>query len=308
MNNISGIVTTYNDEASIIDFLDGIMSQSHLPDELVIVDGGSNDNTVELIKEYAQKAPVPINLISDGKRYNISEGFNLGINLAVNDWVLIMGTGNSYDNDFIKKLLSARDNSTAKVIYSSIIGVEKTKFAHLFNQYFLRGNKPRDLDISNHGVLIHKSVFAEAGYFWEHYIYAGEDLEYFARVRRRGIECKYVKDAYAYWDTPQTWKEYLKKMKANSIADWQMFNKKHIWKTIIIQIIGLLAYIALACVNWRFLLLAVPFMVLLGIKKKTSNVFALLLGTLNRYIMVYYYIINRKYADEKYHVPKQYEM
>lgn len=302
MEKISIAMTTFNDEKNIVEFLNGIMVQTKLPDEIVIADGGSKDKTVEVIREYTKTSPVRIEIISDGKRRNISQGFNDAIKKSINDWVLIMGTGNSYDDDFIEKLDKERKNSSSKVIYSSIIGVENTKFAHIFNQYFLRGNRKQDLDISNHGLLIHKSIFEQIGYFWENFVYAGEDLEYSIRIHKNNIECSYVKDAVAYWETPQTFKEYLKKMKVNSIADWQMFDKAGIWKNIIIQILGLAFYSALACVNLRFLLIIIPVLMVFSIKKKTINLVALIFGIVNRYVMVYYYIKNIKYSDEKYHI------
>jgi glycosyltransferase involved in cell wall biosynthesis len=306
MVNVSIVVTTFNDAENVECFLNGITrEQTVKADEIVVVDGGSKDNTVEVLKDYAVKSVVPIRIISDGKRKNISEGINDGIKHSKNEWVMIMGTGNAYNTEFIQMLLKRQEECSAEIIYSSVIGVEKTKFAHVFNQYFLRGNRPQDLYASNHGVLIHKNVFEKIGYFWEHYVYAGEDSEFFARARRMGIECSCVIEASAFWDTPQTFKEYLKKMKVNSIADWQMFDGSHIWRMISIQILALIGYIALSVLNGWFLLLIIPFLILLGVKKKTCNVLSLLLGTINRYVMVFYYIKNRKYAAEEYHVPQE---
>lgn len=309
MVEFSIVVTTFNDSKFISSFLDGITKEQTVqPKEVVVVDGGSKDSTVEELLNYSNNADVRIRVISDGKRRNIAEGINEGIKQSLTDWVIIMGTGNSYNPEFIQMLLERQEKTSAKVIYSSIIGVEKTKFAHVFNQYFLRGNRPQDLDASNHGVLIHKSVFQEIGYFWENFVYAGEDLEYFARVRRNKIECSCVEEASAYWETPQTLKEYLKKMKVNSIADWQMFEKKHILKNTFVQLFILLLYIICIIIcPWSGILI-IPLLIVLGIKKKTKNVFALLLGITNRYVMIYYYIKNYKYSETEYHVPDELRM
>lgn len=307
MDKISVAMTTFNDAGTIIEFLRRLLAQSRTPDEIVIADGGSKDQTVELVRDFAALQGVVIRIISDGKRRNIAQGFNDAIKACTNDWILVLGTGNFYDPDFIEKLVERKDSSDAKVIYSNIIGAEHTKFAHIFNQYFLRGNKKQDLNASNHGVLIHRSVFEQIGYFWENFFYAGEDLEYFYRVSKNSVERSYVDSVNAYWETPQTWKEYLKKMKVNSIADWQMLDRNKIKQKCIVQTISLIAYVVLVVLCPWLLLCLIPVGIVVGYKKKTTNVLAILLGLFNRYLMIFYYFKNREYADDKYHVPIELE-
>ncbi len=58
---ISVIITTYNVEKFIGEVLDSVLSQTKLPDEIIIVDDESSDKTLKLIKEY------PSTLIGDLK-------------------------------------------------------------------------------------------------------------------------------------------------------------------------------------------------------------------------------------------------
>lgn len=306
MVKVSVAMTTFNDENTIIPVLDQLVSQSYRPDEIVIVDGGSKDDTVAVIKQYAKNKTVKIKVISDGIRRNIPAGFNCAIQNCDNSWVLVIGTGNSYENDFIRAMIEAQENTDSKLLYCTIVGSNKTKFGYYFNQYFLRGNDIQDLDISNHGMLIHKDIFNKIGYFWEDFVYAGEDLEFSRRVHNNNVKSYWVKKAVAFWDTPQTWQEYKKKMNVNSIADWQMEDSSSIWKRCIVEIVSLLVGIFLLVVDFRFVLLAVPLVLFTGYKKKTSSIPAILLGIYNRYLMVYYYIKNSKYADVKYHIPKNF--
>ena len=46
------ISTILNEENTIEDFLNSILNQSILPDEVIIVDGGSSDKTLTRIKKY----------------------------------------------------------------------------------------------------------------------------------------------------------------------------------------------------------------------------------------------------------------
>lgn len=301
--DISVAVTTFNDEKTIIPFLQQFAEQTYKPAEIVIADGGSKDRTASVIEAFSKTCPIPIKVIADGVKRNIPKGFNDAIKSTSNAWVLVVGTGNDYGKDFIETLVEKQREKDVKVYYCSIIGNESTRFAHCFNQYFLRGNKPQDFDASNHGMLIHKSVFAQCGYFWENFIYAGEDSEFQLRLHRKRVDVAWVEKAVAHWDTPQNWEEFKKKMNVNSIADWQIYDKSIIVKRCVIQIFALLAYIALGVIcPWCFLII-IPALALVGYMKKTANIAAILLGVYNRYYMIFLYIKNRKYAEVKYHVP-----
>lgn len=310
MERISIAMTTFNDEKTIIPVLDQLLNQTSLPDEIVVADGGSSDKTVEIIERYAEMYSnvVNIRVISDGKRRNISQGFNDAIKNTHNQWVLVMGTGNSYKTDFIEKMSTSQQSTEAKVLYCTIIGNETTIFAHWFNQYFLRGNKIQDLDISNHGMLIDKSIFEQIGYFWESFVYAGEDFEFSRRVHKYNIKSFWVKEAVAYWDTPQTWQEYKKKMKVNSIADWQIENASKIKLQCITQSLIFLIYLAFSIWKPALFLLLLPVIAVIAYKKHTLSVPAICLGLFNRYLMIWYYAKNKKYADVYYHIPEEYQV
>ncbi|MDD5659446.1 MAG: glycosyltransferase, partial [Actinomycetota bacterium] len=49
IRNVSFISTVFNEEASISSFLNSFFKQNYLPEEIIFVDGGSKDKTVELL-------------------------------------------------------------------------------------------------------------------------------------------------------------------------------------------------------------------------------------------------------------------
>jgi glycosyltransferase involved in cell wall biosynthesis len=50
--DISFITTVYNEEGSIVEFLQSLKDQTCLPGEMIIVDGGSTDSTFDLVKDF----------------------------------------------------------------------------------------------------------------------------------------------------------------------------------------------------------------------------------------------------------------
>ena len=52
---ISIIIPTYNEEKNIILLLQSLINQSYSPDEIIICDGGSKDNTIKLINNFIKE-------------------------------------------------------------------------------------------------------------------------------------------------------------------------------------------------------------------------------------------------------------
>ena len=52
---ISLICTTYNEEKSIGKLIESMLNQSRLPDEIIIADSLSTDNTVKIIRSFKSK-------------------------------------------------------------------------------------------------------------------------------------------------------------------------------------------------------------------------------------------------------------
>lgn len=87
---ISLIVTVLNEGDNIRLLLDSIARQTRQPDELVIVDGGSADNTVAILRDYGDRLPLRL-LIAEG--CNISQGRNLAIAEARGDIIAATDAG-----------------------------------------------------------------------------------------------------------------------------------------------------------------------------------------------------------------------
>ena len=70
---VSLISTTRNEASNVEAWLNSLLKQSRLPDEIVITDGGSTDGTADLIRRQAVTFPIPIRLIEEPGA-NISRG------------------------------------------------------------------------------------------------------------------------------------------------------------------------------------------------------------------------------------------
>lgn len=98
---ISFIATVLNEGKSIIRLLESLLAQTRRPDEVIIVDGGSKDETVTHIRAYAERLNIQL-IIEVGA--NISRGRNLAIQHATGEILAISDAGVRLPNDWLEHL------------------------------------------------------------------------------------------------------------------------------------------------------------------------------------------------------------
>lgn len=98
---ISLIATILNEGDHMRRLLDSICEQTRLPDEVVLVDGGSHDHTVAVIQSYADRLPLRV-LVEAG--CNISAGRNRAIAAAQGDIIAVTDAGVRLEADWLEKL------------------------------------------------------------------------------------------------------------------------------------------------------------------------------------------------------------
>lgn len=300
----SVLATSFNDGNEIIRYLENISSQTLLPDEILIVDGGSSDDTVNKIKVFSTESPVKVNVLYNLGRLNISQGYNIAIREALNDVIIITGIGNLYNKDFTLGLITKYKEGNYDMVTGPTFGYEVNYFSKCFNLAFLNGKRGIQYPPCNRCVLINKNIFKHTGYFYEHFIYAGEDTEYYTRAIKMGYRIGYSKDAITYWFTPQNYNQYVKKWKVNSIADMQLMPISKIVRRILFRIAipTILISTGIFLYNniyyWLFYILGILIVML---KLKTFNLFSIYLRIAEEYYLVWFYVRQWDFTKQEFH-------
>lgn len=99
---ISLIATVLNEGQSIHRLMRSLVAQTRPPDEIVIVDGGSRDDTVAIMQSYADKLPLRI-FIEPG--CNISVGRNRAIQAARGEIIAVTDAGVVVEADWLEKIV-----------------------------------------------------------------------------------------------------------------------------------------------------------------------------------------------------------
>ena len=89
---VSIITVSYNAVSTIEETINSIINQTYINIEYIIIDGGSNDGTIEIIKRYANKISYWISEPDKG----IYDAMNKGIKLAKGEWINFMNCGDTF--------------------------------------------------------------------------------------------------------------------------------------------------------------------------------------------------------------------
>ena len=92
---ISVVTVTYNSEKTVEDTIKSVLRQEYKDYEYLVVDGGSKDNTVEIIKKYEPLFEGRMRWISE-KDKGMYDGINKGIKMATGDVVGIINSDDFY--------------------------------------------------------------------------------------------------------------------------------------------------------------------------------------------------------------------
>ena len=117
---ISIITATYNSSATLRDTIESVLSQNHIDWQHVIVDGGSKDNTVDIIREYEPKYGGRLKWISERDR-GLYDAMNKGIALADGDIIGILNSDDFYSsNDVLRRVSQEMENENPDAVYGDI--------------------------------------------------------------------------------------------------------------------------------------------------------------------------------------------
>ena len=102
---ISLITACYNSEATIRTTIESVLSQKGVDIEYIVVDGGSTDGTVEILKDYENKflnlstvQPFNFRWLSE-KDNGMYDAINKGIKMATGDIVGILNADDMFESD-----------------------------------------------------------------------------------------------------------------------------------------------------------------------------------------------------------------
>jgi glycosyltransferase involved in cell wall biosynthesis len=128
---ISIITVCFNSEKTIRSTIESVINQDYNEIEYIIIDGGSSDRTLNIVREYETK----INKIISEKDEGMYDAINKGIKLSNGVFVGILNSDDEfYSNDILSKISKfLKKNPRLDAIYGDIIFENKGKTIRHYN-------------------------------------------------------------------------------------------------------------------------------------------------------------------------------
>lgn len=185
---ISVIVAVFNGSKTLQRCIDSVIAQSYPHKELVVIDGGSTDGSVEVIRNNDKKISF---WVSEPDR-GIYNAWNKGLAHAKGEWVCFLGADDWFcDSEVLARAAHSlvRIDSTGEIVYGRVkvvdsAGDELDKLGAPWDQ--VRGSfNDGTYCLPTPAIFHRRSVFSKYGYFDEGFRIAG-DYELQLRVLKSG--------------------------------------------------------------------------------------------------------------------------
>lgn len=188
---ISVVIPLYNKENAIGRTLESVLNQTISPCEVIVVDDGSTDNSLEVVRSFI-KSLTPSLLIKVIHKENggVCSARNRGIKEAKGEYVALLDGDDLWEPTFLEEQVKLIEDFPIAAMWGVNTAFIKNGKMYKWEQgmgdgfrgyvenYF--GTKHNDLFCSS-SVVIRRNVFENVGYFDER-ISASEDLDMWYRI------------------------------------------------------------------------------------------------------------------------------
>ena len=186
---LSIITICYNSQSSIVNTIESIKNQTINNLEYIIIDGGSSDRTIDIIKNYK----IVDSFISE-KDNGIYDAFNKGIKNATGDIIGFLNSDDIFhDENSLKTILDSFDDDTDCVFGDLVYTNDKNQTKRIWRgSPYKKGAFKKGWMPAHPTFYCKKSVYEKCGFYKDEYKIAG-DFELMLRfLEKYNIKSKYI--------------------------------------------------------------------------------------------------------------------
>jgi glycosyltransferase involved in cell wall biosynthesis len=187
-----------DEEATVDALLESVARQVRPPEELVVVDAGSTDETAARVRSFEPSLPLPLRLLPAGALFP-GLARNAGAAAAAHAWLAFTDSGVRLSPSWLGEIVSAAGREAADVVWGSYEPVCDTGFGRCSavayvparNAHGIRGPSVASMALT-------REAFDRAGGFPP--FRAAEDLIFIERLLALPLRVAYAPGAVVHWD------------------------------------------------------------------------------------------------------------
>lgn len=182
MNKLSLITAAYNSAGTIKDTVKSVEMQTYQDIEYILVDGGSKDDTVDIVKNTSSRLAKCVSEPDKG----IYDAYNKGLAMASGEVIGYINSDDFYcSNDVIEKVMSVFEDPNVDVVYADLVYVDWDDtdkiLRHWKSKDYVEGDFSKAFVCAHPTLFVRKSVYDEAGGYDLTYRLAA-DYEFILRI------------------------------------------------------------------------------------------------------------------------------
>lgn len=210
---ISAIVLNWNGKDVIVDCIESLLAQNYQQKEIIVVDNGSEDGSLEMIRSrYASR----VRLIENGANLGFAGGCNVGIRAAEGEFIALINSDSALKPDWMQEMakgiqLSPKVGMCAcKIYFWKYEGIIENMGQTISRDGFGRTRGRLEKDTGQYdkrravfcpsgcAALYRRKMLNECGLFDEKFFAYADDIDIGLRGRLMGYVCHCIPKAIAF--------------------------------------------------------------------------------------------------------------
>lgn len=223
MKKFTLVSTVFNESSRLQQSINDIEAQTLLPNEIIIVDAGSNDGTFEQLLKWSNKSSISIVIVQE-KECNVAKGRNIAIQRATHELIVSTDFGCQFHPGWLKSIVSPFEDKNVKIV-GGAYGVQEDQiisipakanfvltdgYKNVLDDYFIP---------SSRSVAYYKSVWEKVNGYPEWLTLAADDLVFGKVIKSQGYPIYLVNQPYVYWGRHTFGKAYVKEAYRYGLGD-----------------------------------------------------------------------------------------
>ncbi len=217
MLKTSIIIRTYNEEKYLGDLLRALSKQNYRDYEVIVVDSGSTDKTLEIAKEHKVKV-----IKIESRDFTFGYALNIGCKESEGEYLVFVSAHTlPVNNSWLLNLITSFKDENIAMVYGRHVGHEVSKFSETkdFNRIFKEKslNSSRALTYANNAnSAVRKRLWEK--YPFDEYLFGLEDIDWAKRMTEEGFLVRYEPKAAIYHIHTEEWHQVFNRYRREAIA------------------------------------------------------------------------------------------